>query len=95
MTRKSMCCVIAIALMACAAGAFAQDFPSQPIRIIVPYTAGGSSDFVARTVGAKMQESLNSAVVVENRPGAGSSACGSCRGRDQDRGSHARHDHSL
>ncbi len=69
MTRKSMFCVIPIALIACAAGAFAQDFPNQPIRIIVPYTAGGSSDFVARTVGAKMQESLNSAVVVENRPG--------------------------
>jgi tripartite-type tricarboxylate transporter receptor subunit TctC len=64
-----MCCVISIALIACAAGAFAQDYPSQPIRIIVPYTAGGSSDFVARTVGAKMQEQMNHAVVVENRPG--------------------------
>lgn len=46
-----------------------QDYPTQPIRIIVPYTAGGSSDFVARTVGAKMQENLGRAVVVENRPG--------------------------
>ncbi len=50
-------------------GALAQDYPAQPIRIIVPYTAGGSSDFVARTVGAKMQENIGRAVVVENRPG--------------------------
>jgi tripartite-type tricarboxylate transporter receptor subunit TctC len=61
--------VVVMVLVACAAGALAQDYPSQPIRIVVPYTAGGSSDFVARTVAAKMQENMNHAVVVENRPG--------------------------
>jgi tripartite-type tricarboxylate transporter receptor subunit TctC len=50
-------------------GAFGQDYPTQPIRIIVPYTAGGSSDYVGRTVGAKLQENLGRPVVVENRPG--------------------------
>ena len=47
----------------------AQDFPNKPIRIIVPYTAGGSSDYVARTVAAKLQENLKNPVVVENKPG--------------------------
>jgi tripartite-type tricarboxylate transporter receptor subunit TctC len=64
-----MSAVVSILMVACAAGVLAQDYPSQPIRIIVPYTAGGSSDFVARTVAAKMQENMNHAVVVENRPG--------------------------
>jgi tripartite-type tricarboxylate transporter receptor subunit TctC len=48
----------------------AQEFPSRRISIVVPYTAGGSSDFVARTVAARMQDGLKQPVVVENRPGA-------------------------
>ena len=47
----------------------AQDFPNKPIRIIVPYTAGGSSDYVARTIATRLQENLKSPVVVENKPG--------------------------
>jgi len=47
----------------------AQDFPNKPIRIIVPYTTGGSSDYVARTIASKLQENLKSSVVVENKPG--------------------------
>ncbi len=47
----------------------AQDFPGKPIRIIVPYTAGGSSDYVARTIATRLQENLKSPVVVENKPG--------------------------
>ncbi len=49
----------------------AADFPSgtRPIRIVVPYTAGGSSDFIARTVASKLGENLGHSVVVENRPG--------------------------
>jgi len=47
----------------------AQDFPHKPIRIIVPYTAGGSSDYVARTIATRLQENLKSPVVVENKPG--------------------------
>ncbi len=65
----SKCFVMVAAIAFTVTGAFAQDYPNQPIRIIVPYTAGGSSDYVGRTVGAKLQENLGRPVVVENRPG--------------------------
>lgn len=49
----------------------AADFPTKPIRFIVPYTPGGTTDLVARTVGQKVGELLGQPVVVENRGGAG------------------------
>lgn len=48
----------------------ADTFPSRPIRIIVPFTAAGATDFLARAVGGKMAERLGQPVVVDNRPGA-------------------------
>ena len=45
-------------------------FPTRPVRWIVPYPAGGGSDFLARTVGAQLEKQLGQPVVVENRPGA-------------------------
>jgi tripartite-type tricarboxylate transporter receptor subunit TctC len=50
--------------------AVAQPFPSKPIKIIVPYTAGGTTDLVARLVGQKLSERLGQPVVVDNKPGA-------------------------
>jgi tripartite-type tricarboxylate transporter receptor subunit TctC len=50
----------------------AQAFPSKPIRIIVPYAAGGTSDILARTLGARIEESIGTRILVENKPGANS-----------------------
>ncbi len=49
----------------------AQKYPDRPIKIIVPFAAGGAVDSLARIIGAKLQESMKQPVVVENRPGAG------------------------
>lgn len=50
--------------------ALAQDFPSKPITIVVPYPPGGSNDVFARTIAKEMGEHLKQAVIVDNRPGA-------------------------
>src|SRR5262245_19547925 len=54
----------------------AQAFPSRPIRIIIPFTAGSASDFFARLIGPKMLETWGQQVVVDNRPSAGGVAAG-------------------
>ena len=48
----------------------AQEYPSKPIRLLIPFTPGGGTDFVSRVVGAKLAETLKWQVVMENRPGA-------------------------
>ena len=50
----------------------AQDYPNKPIRLIVPFAAGGGSDFVGRLIGQKLTEQMGQTVVVDNRPGAAS-----------------------
>ena len=56
---------------AIAGHAVAQAYPSRPIRFVVPYAAGGTTDLVARIVGDEVKARLGQPVVIENRPGAG------------------------
>jgi tripartite-type tricarboxylate transporter receptor subunit TctC len=53
--------------------AMAQAFPSKPIRVVIPFVAGGSSDIVGRAISSKFQELLGQPAVVENKPGANGS----------------------
>ena len=62
---------LVFALLAFASLARAEDYPSKPIRFVVPYPAGGPLDTVARLLGQKVSESLKQPVIVDNRPGAG------------------------
>ena len=61
----------AIAVLSVGSDALAQSYPAKPIRLIVPYPAGGATDFFARLAFPKVGDALGQPVVVENRPGAG------------------------
>src|SRR6267378_3829511 len=63
-------CAAAAAGAIVAGAAAAQSFPTKPIRVIIPFVAGGSSDIVGRAIGVKFQELLGQPAVVENKPGA-------------------------
>jgi tripartite-type tricarboxylate transporter receptor subunit TctC len=64
---KSLLAVLACAVLS---SAHAQSYPSRPIRLIVPYAAGGTSDILARQLGPKLNEALGQPVIVENKTGA-------------------------
>lgn len=66
---KQFVCLAALLVVESAA---AQDYPTKPIRLIVPFGAGGGSDYVGRLVAQKLTEQLGQSMVVENRPGAAS-----------------------
>jgi tripartite-type tricarboxylate transporter receptor subunit TctC len=69
---RSIARIVALSLAVVAPAAFAQsDYPSKPVRFLVPFPPGGLSDIVARTVTAKASETLGQPIVVEHRSGAG------------------------
>jgi tripartite-type tricarboxylate transporter receptor subunit TctC len=63
--------VVALLLALAAGGALAQSYPTKPVRLIISFTPGSSTDIIGRAVAAKLQEMWGQPVVAENRPGAG------------------------
>jgi tripartite-type tricarboxylate transporter receptor subunit TctC len=70
MTRLLRRTLLALAALALAASAAAQSWPNKPIKVIVPYPPGGTSDILARALGPGMQSALGQPWIVENKPGA-------------------------
>ena len=64
--RQVMGCIILVTALA----AQSQEFPSKPIRIISPFSAGSSTDLIARVIGLKITENTGQQVIVDTRPGA-------------------------
>jgi tripartite-type tricarboxylate transporter receptor subunit TctC len=69
--RRHPACLVLLAASIFCSGALAQGFPSKPVRLVVPFAAGGAVDTVARGVGLKLSEVWGQPIVVENRAGAG------------------------
>jgi tripartite-type tricarboxylate transporter receptor subunit TctC len=68
--RHSAFAAALVGLLAGSSPAPAQDYPSRPVRLVVAFTAGGTTDFVARILADKMKNTLGQSVIVENKPGA-------------------------
>ncbi len=70
-SMRLMAAALFTVMTASAAGVHAQDYPSRPVRIIVPYGAGGSSDAPMRVIAAELSKQMGQQMLVENRPGQG------------------------
>src|SRR5262245_63463674 len=70
--RAAALAVVAAGPVFAPPAATAQDYPARPVKIIVPFGAGGPADVYARQLGQYLSDSLKQSFVVENRPGAGS-----------------------
>ena len=75
-SKRLLAVALAVGLVLSATSTIAQTFPSKPIKIVVPFGAGGVADLTARTVAQKLSEAVGQAVVVENKPGAGGVGAG-------------------
>jgi tripartite-type tricarboxylate transporter receptor subunit TctC len=72
MLRKALSAAAGFVLLACALpAAFATDYPTRPVTLVVAFPPGGASDVLARIVGRKLEQILSQPFVIDNRPGAG------------------------
>ena len=69
--RASLLAWAALSLLAAADASYAQAYPDRPVRLIVPYPAGGPNDVLARMLGGKLTEAWGQQVIIDNRAGAG------------------------
>ena len=67
--KRLMHIIVAYSALWCSI-AYAQTYPNRPIRLVVPFAAGGSGDLLGRTVGAKLAEAWGQQILIDNRPGA-------------------------
>ena len=63
--------LLATLLFACSASVFAQGYPNKPIKLLVPFAPGGTTDIVARVIAEPMGRILGQSVIVDNKPGGG------------------------
>ena len=71
MNLRWLATLCAVAVVSFATSAMAQPYPNRPIKLIVPFAPGGATDIIARTVAQKLSDRVGQPVVVENKPGAG------------------------
>jgi tripartite-type tricarboxylate transporter receptor subunit TctC len=69
--RNFLAAAAALIVVSTATAGLAQSYPSKPVRVVVPYPPGGSTDIVARVIGEQLSQSMGQRFVVDNRPGAG------------------------
>jgi tripartite-type tricarboxylate transporter receptor subunit TctC len=73
MSNKTLTALCAVALAGIGTHAAAQSYPDRPVRLVVGFTPGGAADYVGRSIGESLARALGQPIVIDNKPGAGSS----------------------
>lgn len=71
MNKYLRCATVCLTSLLVGGSSIAQTYPAKPVRLVVPFPAGGATDILARTIGQKAADKLGQSIVIDNRPGAG------------------------